>query len=117
LQNDRWIAHPEHGTMKKKRKEPDLFDQAAIELVKLQKHAIAAEKKLLIIVEGRDGAGKDGQPKIGFAIRETPDFDVADLIFEPCGELCRQLIIPRHRDQQRSCHASSILRMPGLAAA
>jgi polyphosphate kinase 2 len=46
--------------MNKKRKEPDLLDQAAIELVKLQKHVIAAEKKLLIIVEGRDGAGKDG---------------------------------------------------------
>jgi polyphosphate kinase 2 len=46
--------------MTKNMKRPDLFDQAAVELVKLQKHVIATEKKLLIIVEGRDGAGKDG---------------------------------------------------------
>lgn len=31
-----------------------------IELVKLQRHIIAKGRKLLIILEGRDGAGKDG---------------------------------------------------------
>jgi polyphosphate kinase len=40
-------------------KRTDPFDDAAIELVKLQKQLIADGKKLLIIVEGRDGAGKD----------------------------------------------------------
>ncbi len=34
-----------------------------IELVKLQRHVIAQEKKLLIILEGRDTAGKDGTIK------------------------------------------------------
>ena len=34
-----------------------------IELVKLQRHVIAQGKKVLIILEGRDGAGKDGTIK------------------------------------------------------
>src|SRR5271165_1734635 len=34
-----------------------------IELVKLQRHVIAQGKKLLIILEGRDTAGKDGTIK------------------------------------------------------
>jgi len=34
-----------------------------IELVKLQRHVIAKGQKLLIILEGRDGAGKDGTIK------------------------------------------------------
>ena len=34
-----------------------------VELVKLQKHVIARGQKILIIVEGRDGAGKDGTIK------------------------------------------------------
>ncbi len=34
-----------------------------IELVKLQRHVIAEGRKLLIILEGRDGAGKDGTIK------------------------------------------------------
>ncbi len=34
-----------------------------IELVKLQRHVIAAGLKLLLILEGRDGAGKDGTIK------------------------------------------------------
>jgi len=34
-----------------------------IELVKLQRHVIARGEKLLIILEGRDGAGKDGTIK------------------------------------------------------
>ena len=55
-----WHPGARHREMTKNTKRPDLFDQAAVELVKLQKHVIATEKKLLIIVEGRDGAGKDG---------------------------------------------------------
>ncbi|MDE8349439.1 MAG: polyphosphate kinase 2 [Acidocella sp.] len=34
-----------------------------VELVKLQRHVIARGEKLLIILEGRDGAGKDGTIK------------------------------------------------------
>ncbi|GLU57284.1 polyphosphate kinase 2 [Dyadobacter frigoris] len=34
-----------------------------IELVKLQRHVIASDLKLLVIVEGRDAAGKDGTIK------------------------------------------------------
>jgi len=34
-----------------------------VELVKLQRHVIAAGEKLLILVEGRDAAGKDGTIK------------------------------------------------------
>jgi len=34
-----------------------------IELVKLQRHVIAQGRKILIILEGRDGAGKDGTIK------------------------------------------------------
>lgn len=34
--------------------------QYQIELVKLQRHIIAKGRKLLVILEGRDGAGKDG---------------------------------------------------------
>ncbi|WP_298215385.1 polyphosphate kinase 2 [Acidocella sp.] len=37
--------------------------QLQIELVKLQRHVIAAGLKLLLILEGRDGAGKDGTIK------------------------------------------------------
>jgi polyphosphate kinase 2 len=37
--------------------------KAQVELVKLQKHVIANEIKLLIIFEGRDAAGKDGSIK------------------------------------------------------
>lgn len=34
--------------------------QLQVELVKMQRHIIAEGRKLLIILEGRDGAGKDG---------------------------------------------------------
>ena len=40
----------------------DLYD-LQVELVKLQKDVIANDRKLLIIMEGRDGAGKDGTIK------------------------------------------------------
>ena len=34
-----------------------------VELVKLQRHVIGSGQKILIILEGRDGAGKDGTIK------------------------------------------------------
>lgn len=34
-----------------------------IELVKLQRHTIAGNRRVLVIIEGRDGAGKDGTLK------------------------------------------------------
>src|SRR5277367_5691117 len=34
-----------------------------VELVKLQRHVIARGQKILVILEGRDGAGKDGTIK------------------------------------------------------
>ncbi len=49
-----------HSEMGKKNK--TLYD-LYIELVKLQKEVIASNLKLLIIVEGRDAAGKDGTIK------------------------------------------------------
>lgn len=47
-------------------KRPDYersLHEAQVELVKLQKHVIKAEKKVLVIFEGRDAAGKDGTIK------------------------------------------------------
>jgi polyphosphate kinase 2 len=43
----------------KKEYERQLYD-LQVELVKLQRHMIAANERLLVIVEGRDGGGKDG---------------------------------------------------------
>jgi polyphosphate kinase 2 len=48
-------------TMIKKRKK--LLYDLSIELVKLQKEIIASGLKLLVIIEGRDAAGKDGTIK------------------------------------------------------
>jgi polyphosphate kinase 2 len=45
------------GTMK------DPFEDAAIELVKIQRDVIESKRKVLIIFEGRDAAGKDGTIK------------------------------------------------------
>ena len=42
--------------------EKTLYD-LQVELVKLQRHVIARGQKILIILEGRDGAGKDGTIK------------------------------------------------------
>jgi polyphosphate kinase len=55
-----------HGK-KQGNQEPDK-DKAAlraaqIELVKLQRHVIQSEQKILVILEGRDAAGKDGTVK------------------------------------------------------
>ena len=55
--------------MSKKEKSPEMLDYKKtlrllqIELVKLQKQVIAANEKILVIVEGRDAAGKDGTIK------------------------------------------------------
>ncbi len=46
--------------MKKKKK---ILHQCYIELVKLQKEVISSNLKLLVILEGRDAAGKDGTIK------------------------------------------------------
>mgnify|MGYP001218843017 CR=1 FL=1 len=43
----------------KKKKKPRLH-ALQIELVKLQKHFIACDDKILVLIEGRDAAGKDG---------------------------------------------------------
>ena len=60
--------------MRKKAKEPaapaltkqiykHTLHQLQIELVKLQRHFIRCDNKILIIFEGRDAAGKDGTIK------------------------------------------------------
>ncbi|HEY4344517.1 MAG TPA: polyphosphate kinase 2 [Parvibaculum sp.] len=53
-----------HGKNKADARSGEEYDQALyelqVELVKLQKDVIANNRKLLIIMEGRDGAGKDG---------------------------------------------------------
>ncbi len=47
----------------KKTKKKKILHQLYIELVKLQKEVIASDLKLLVILEGRDAAGKDGAIK------------------------------------------------------
>src|SRR5665811_1588044 len=41
----------------------EILHDLQVELVKLQRHVIARGEKILIILEGRDGAGKDGTIK------------------------------------------------------
>ncbi len=48
---------------KKKKKNKKILHELLIELVKLQKEVIASDLKLLVILEGRDAAGKDGTIK------------------------------------------------------
>jgi len=43
-----------------KRKYASQLKRLQIELVKLQRHFIACNDKILVLVEGRDAAGKDG---------------------------------------------------------
>jgi polyphosphate kinase 2 (PPK2 family) len=45
-------------------KEKEILHELYVELVKLQKEVIAKGLKLLVILEGRDAAGKDGTIKI-----------------------------------------------------
>ena len=47
----------------KKTKKKEILHELYIELVKLQKEVIASDLKLLVILEGRDAAGKDGTIK------------------------------------------------------
>jgi polyphosphate kinase 2 len=53
--------HFNKGTMKKEQKKQ--MEALYIELVKLQKEIIASGLKVLVILEGRDAAGKDGTVK------------------------------------------------------
>ena len=46
-----------------KKKDKEILHELYVELVKLQKEIIASNLKLLIILEGRDAAGKDGTIK------------------------------------------------------
>lgn len=48
---------------KTKKKNKEILHKLFIELVKLQKEVIASDLKLLVILEGRDAAGKDGTIK------------------------------------------------------
>jgi len=45
-------------------KEKEILHELYVELVKLQKEVISSGLKLLVILEGRDAAGKDGTIKI-----------------------------------------------------
>src|SRR5579863_1122860 len=58
----------------KKEKSKEILHELYVELVKLQKEIIASGLKLLIILEGRDAAGKDGTIKaitVHLSPRET----------------------------------------------
>ncbi len=48
----------------KKEKSNEILHELYVELVKLQKEIIASKLKLLVILEGRDTAGKDGTIKV-----------------------------------------------------
>ena len=54
--------HEEDKTLKKRHYKEELH-QLQIELVKLQRHIIRKNDKILVILEGRDAAGKDGSIK------------------------------------------------------
>jgi polyphosphate kinase len=54
---------PRHTEGDRDRHYKRLLKQLQIELVKLQRHLIETAARVLIIVEGRDGAGKDGTIK------------------------------------------------------
>src|ERR1700741_5195680 len=53
--------------MKRKTQDKDDYDhqlhKLQIELVKLQRHLLKSDARVLVILEGRDGAGKDGTSK------------------------------------------------------
>src|ERR1700741_2884912 len=53
--------------MKRKTQDKDDYDhqlhKLQIELVKLQRHLLKSDARVLVILEGRDGAGKDGAIK------------------------------------------------------
>jgi polyphosphate kinase 2 (PPK2 family) len=52
-----------NGVDTKKDRMKKILHDLYIELVKLQKEVIASDLKLLVILEGRDAAGKDGTIK------------------------------------------------------
>ncbi len=49
-----------HGPSITKKAYKNSLHQLQVELVKLQRHFIKCDDKLLILMEGRDAAGKDG---------------------------------------------------------
>ena len=53
----------EHATAISKKTYKDSLHQLQVELVKLQRHLIDCDDKILIIMEGRDASGKDGTIK------------------------------------------------------
>ena len=53
----------EHATSISKKTYKDSLHKLQVELVKLQRHFIKCNDKILIILEGRDAAGKDGTIK------------------------------------------------------
>jgi polyphosphate kinase 2 (PPK2 family) len=55
-----------------------------IELVKLQRHCISREERLLVIFEGRDAAGKDGT--LRRIIRHLSPSSLSDLTLIYCGK-------------------------------
>ena len=64
-QSDNQIALdiPNKKEKKTKKKKKKVLHDLYIELVRLQKEVIASDLKLLVILEGRDAAGKDGTIK------------------------------------------------------
>jgi len=56
------VAPAQFSTMEKD-KEKELLHKLFVELVKLQKEIISGDLKLLVMLEGRDAAGKDGTIK------------------------------------------------------
>src|SRR3546814_9935978 len=62
-----WSSDVCSSDLTKKKSAPDSYAaelrRLQIQLVCLQRHLIAHNEKLLVIIEGRDGAGKDGTIK------------------------------------------------------
>ena len=56
------MVRPDYPELSKKQYEKSLYNAQA-ELVKLQRQLIADEERVLVILEGRDAAGKDGTIK------------------------------------------------------
>ena len=52
-----------HARSISKKRYKDILQKLQIELVKLQRHFIECNDKILIILEGRDASGKDGTIK------------------------------------------------------
>lgn len=62
-QNEKQLDKKINSKKKKKAKKKEILHDLFIELIKLQKEVVASDLKLLVILEGRDAAGKDGAIK------------------------------------------------------